>query len=504
MVYFRTPLKGSNKIVSPRITSEAPEESNISQSLSFIFVGVAAGLIVNACSRGWSYVCYQIPLLYPFLAFCKSSDVSCVNGNQNVTPNQHDKVIEVCCSDIESILEAMEGGATSLELCSDRPQGGITPSISLIEEAVKQTAGTNILTHVLVRPRPGGFVYSRAEFHLMVRDVLAAKSAGAHGVVVGVLTSDGRIDIPRMRLLRTVSRGMLLTFHRAFDVSCGNPVDDLHELIQIGCDRLLTSGRSACAMDDVGSSVLARLVDATPNTWMSANSLRTSSSFNSLTTDSSTAIASATNTSEPKTEGLLDKLFGRFFSPPEKLGDATTQTEPTSLDSEIVVSESTQDRAVFNASNLNFCSLTIVAAAGISSGTHLCDFLKDTKIRAIHAGSSVTALRWRLPDKRNDAQKCNRDDGNPGPTVHMGVAESADTDSFSCVVAEKVSDLVKDSMNTWEYMDKIHMKNEFKRLLIHRNVTQSPFKRCPDDSSSVCSGSVANSDDEHYDAARGS
>jgi copper homeostasis protein len=91
------------------------------------------------------------------------------------------RTIEICLSDIESVRHAIRGGATSVEICSDRPEGGTTPSIGLVEEAVKLCSKHNVEVHVLIRPRAGDFVYSKEEFEVMKRDILAAKVAGADG-----------------------------------------------------------------------------------------------------------------------------------------------------------------------------------------------------------------------------------------------------------------------------------------------------------------------------------
>lgn len=89
--------------------------------------------------------------------------------------------IEICVSDYESAKQAIHGGALSLELCSDRSGGGITPSMGLIEQCVQLVKGTEVELHVLIRPRPGDFVYSDDEFEIIQRDIIAAKVAGADG-----------------------------------------------------------------------------------------------------------------------------------------------------------------------------------------------------------------------------------------------------------------------------------------------------------------------------------
>ena len=136
--------------------------------------------------------------------------------------------LEVCCGSLLSVRRAAEGGAYRVELCSGLAEGGLTPSLALIEATV-QVAG--LRRHVLVRPRPGDFLYDAAEQALIVRDIRLARQAGVDGVVVGALTPDGDIDeIACQRfvsaatapLRQTVEGGVrdvppvALTFHRAF------------------------------------------------------------------------------------------------------------------------------------------------------------------------------------------------------------------------------------------------------------------------------------------------
>lgn len=61
------------------------------------------------------------------------------------------------------------------------------------------------------------------------------------GIVFGALGTDGKIDQARMKLVRQLCTGMILTFHRAFDV-CEMPQSEaLEQVIALKCDRLLTS-----------------------------------------------------------------------------------------------------------------------------------------------------------------------------------------------------------------------------------------------------------------------
>ena len=90
-------------------------------------------------------------------------------------------VVEICLSDIESAIQAVQAGATSLELCSNRLEGGITPSIGFVEECVRLFKDNGTEINVLIRPRPGDFCYTKNEFSHIESDILAVSRAGATG-----------------------------------------------------------------------------------------------------------------------------------------------------------------------------------------------------------------------------------------------------------------------------------------------------------------------------------
>lgn len=163
--------------------------------------------------------------------------------------------IEVCTNSVASCVEAQKGGAMRVELCAGIPEGGTTPSqgtITVTRELIE------IPIHVIIRPRAGDFLYSPEEIRVMERDIAVAKDCGANGVVIGCLTPKGEIDCKLTEQLVKCANGLSVTFHRAFDM-CVDPMKALEELINLGCNRILTSGQMPTA--EAGIPLLRKLVE---------------------------------------------------------------------------------------------------------------------------------------------------------------------------------------------------------------------------------------------------
>lgn len=162
--------------------------------------------------------------------------------------------LEVIGFNIESCVLAQAAGANRIELCDNPGEGGTTPSYGFIKAAREVL---KIELYPIIRPRGGDFLYSDAEFKVMKADVKVCKELGCDGVVIGILNTDGTVDQKRCGELVQLAYPMSVTFHRAFD-RVKDAVQALEDVIEIGCERVLTSGLVPNALD--GAETLAALI----------------------------------------------------------------------------------------------------------------------------------------------------------------------------------------------------------------------------------------------------
>lgn len=175
------------------------------------------------------------------------------------------KIVEICCADIAAIDAAKAGGANRIELCSGIEEGGLTPSFALISYALDSKIPE---VNILLRPRPGDFLYSEKELKMIEEEIVASAMIGTNGFVFGMLTPEGEVDIKACRKLVAIAclnaavdgkPKPRLTFHRAFDV-CRDPMKALEDIIDLGFDCLLTSGQQPTAEE--GIPMLKKIAEA--------------------------------------------------------------------------------------------------------------------------------------------------------------------------------------------------------------------------------------------------
>lgn len=170
-----------------------------------------------------------------------------------------DILLEVCIDTAEGLAAAIEGGADRIELCSALELGGLTPSYGLMKLAAKAP----LPVHCMIRPRSGGFRYGEPDLAQMLHDIDLARDLGLAGVVFGVLTDDGKLDTEALDRLVRQADGMDLTLHRAFDC-CGPNFDRaIDTAIELGFDRILTSGGEKTALK--GLPALERIIAKAAN-----------------------------------------------------------------------------------------------------------------------------------------------------------------------------------------------------------------------------------------------
>lgn len=162
--------------------------------------------------------------------------------------------LEIIGFNIKSCIDAQDAGAHRIELCACPGEGGITPSYAFIIAAREKL---QIDLYVMVRPRGGDFLYSDEEFEIMKKDIQICKQSGCDGIVTGILTNDGKVDKERCKELIGLAYPLEVTFHRAFD-RVVNPFEALEEIIDLGFERILTSGLLPKAID--GKETLAGLI----------------------------------------------------------------------------------------------------------------------------------------------------------------------------------------------------------------------------------------------------
>jgi copper homeostasis protein len=165
-------------------------------------------------------------------------------------------LIEICVEGIDGFLAAQSAGADRAELCASLLEGGLTPSLGVVKQALAQAT---IPFMVIVRPRGGDFLYSEAEFEAMLDDVRALRDLGVAGVVVGCLTPNGRIDEPKMNAIVAAAGPLSVTCHRAFDMTADFR-EAIEALVRCGVDRVLTSGQRDTALE--GIDILRQTVEA--------------------------------------------------------------------------------------------------------------------------------------------------------------------------------------------------------------------------------------------------
>lgn len=164
-------------------------------------------------------------------------------------------VLELCIDSVHGARIARDIRAHRVEVCANLAEGGTTPSTGTIRVVREHFPGEVV---VMIRPRPGDFLYDEYEMEVMRADVRAAKDLGVHGVAIGALTGQGTLNVSMLAALIALARPMKVTVHRAIDF-CKDPPREVETLIKLGVDRVLSSGGAETALE--GHARLKAMVD---------------------------------------------------------------------------------------------------------------------------------------------------------------------------------------------------------------------------------------------------
>ena len=163
--------------------------------------------------------------------------------------------LEVIGFTIDGCRTAQSAGAHRIELCANPCEGGTTPSYAFIQLARQALA---IELYPIIRPRGGDFLFNEDEFMIMLEDIRVVKKLGCDGIVTGILTAEGKVDKMKMRQVCALAYPLGVTFHRAYDRTI-NPLEALEDIIEMGCERILTSGQKPYALD--GIDLIKKLIE---------------------------------------------------------------------------------------------------------------------------------------------------------------------------------------------------------------------------------------------------
>ncbi|MDP2698764.1 copper homeostasis protein CutC [Thalassospira sp.] len=161
--------------------------------------------------------------------------------------------LEICVESFDDALMAVAHGADRIEYCSALAVGGLTPTPG----AMMRLRDIAAPCMVMIRPRPGDFVYGARDIAMMRDEIALARDAGAAGVVFGVTDANGALDADHLDLLCQSATGLEKILHRAFD-GTPDPYAALETAIDLGFDRILTSGQQADALQ--GADLIAGLI----------------------------------------------------------------------------------------------------------------------------------------------------------------------------------------------------------------------------------------------------
>lgn len=219
-------------------------------------------------------------------------------------PPNNPYAFEVCVETAAG-LSACNGLVDRVELCSGLELGGLTPPIGLMQAA--QFSGLE--THVLIRPRTGGFDYNADDLATMIADIATAKQLGLQGVVIGA-SRNGALDLDALDQMMAAAKGLDVTLHRVIDV-VEDPLKALEQAIELGMTRILTSGGAATALAGIAGLAALQTCAEGRIEIMAGSGVNSSNAHAIAKQTGITAFHASCSTKTPLEGKLVDLNFGK-------------------------------------------------------------------------------------------------------------------------------------------------------------------------------------------------
>jgi copper homeostasis protein len=168
--------------------------------------------------------------------------------NRIIEPNLQEMYIKEAC--IESLIEAINAqkfGADILEVCIDLHEDGLSPPVDMIQEIQHNI---DLPIKVMVRSRPGDFIYNDEEIDAMINYIAQLKKINVAGYVFGALNKDSSLDIGAISKIAAFAQKPI-TIHKCIDQT-KNPLKEINRLKSIPyVDSILTSGNESTAEEGI-------------------------------------------------------------------------------------------------------------------------------------------------------------------------------------------------------------------------------------------------------------
>jgi copper homeostasis protein len=200
------------------------------------------------------------------------------------SPLGADILLEIAVFNIQSAMLAVNADADRIELCENPADGGTTPSFGALKTVREKIT---IPVFPIIRARGGDFFYNDDEFEVMQKDVVLCRQLGFEGVVIGLLNKDASVDKERTKRLVDLAYPLEVTFHRAFDRT-KDAFRSLEDIIDCGCQRILTSGQVPNAFD--GKELIKQLNEQAddriiimPGSGVRSNNIKALAAFTGVT-----------------------------------------------------------------------------------------------------------------------------------------------------------------------------------------------------------------------------